>query len=84
MILCLLSFIFLHCQLEQIESAKILGVFPMQARSHFFVGQAIMNALHEAGHDITLISPFPKQTPIENWRDIETTEMIELTKGIYS
>lgn len=81
-ILCLTALILLCSQqFGQIQSAKILGVFPTQARSHFFVGQAVMKALHEAGHEITIISPFPKATPVKNWRDIETTEMIALTKS---
>lgn len=79
-ILCLiLSMILLG---RQVESAKILGVFPVPVRSHFFVGQAIMKSLHEAGHEITVISPYTQKTPIKSWRDIETTEMVPQTKGI--
>lgn len=80
-VICLVSLALIYCHFKHVESAKILGVFPVPSKSHFFVGQAIMKALHEAGHEITLISPFPRSKPIENWRDIEIPEMIEVFKG---
>lgn len=80
-ILCFLSICLFNFQIDQIESAKILGVFPAPGKSHFFVGQSLMKALHEAGHEITFISPFTQKTSMKNWRDIETSELLAQTKG---
>lgn len=41
-----------------VESYRILGVFPVPTRSHYFLGNALMKALAEAGHDVTIIAPF--------------------------
>lgn len=75
------SILVLHFHLDPIESAKILGIFPTMARSHYIVGESIMKALVEAGHEVTVISPFPKKIPRENWRDISTVEIISKTEG---
>ncbi|KAG5883246.1 hypothetical protein JTB14_000035 [Gonioctena quinquepunctata] len=54
------------------DGARILGVFPMPAPSHFIVESALMRGLAEAGHDVTLISPFREKNPPKNgsWREI--------------
>lgn len=62
------------------HSAKILGVFPTMAKSHFIVGSALMKGLAERGHDVSVISPFPQKTPLKNYRDIDTPGVIEATK----
>lgn len=45
------------------RSTNILGVFPTKTASHFKLGWALMHGLAEAGHNVTLISPyeFPKR-----------------------
>ncbi len=40
-----------------IETAKILGVFPVAAKSHFAYQESIVKSLHDAGHDVTIICP---------------------------
>ncbi|KAG5883245.1 hypothetical protein JTB14_000034 [Gonioctena quinquepunctata] len=54
------------------DGARILGVFPIPARSHYIVDSALMRGLAEAGHDVTLISPFSEKVPPKNgsWREI--------------
>lgn len=52
---------------------KVLGVMPFIGKSHFAFGGAIVNALHEAGHDVTVLSPFPRKSPAPNYRDIVIT-----------
>lgn len=78
------SILLLQFHLDHIESAKILGVFPTMAKSHHIVGHSIMKALVEAGHEVTVVSPFPQKKPIKNWRDINTDELLAETEGIYS
>lgn len=52
------------------ESYKILGVFHTSSKSHYIVGGALMRALAEKGHDVTVISPFPQDNPLKNFRDV--------------
>ncbi|XP_063921674.1 UDP-glycosyltransferase UGT5-like [Zophobas morio] len=53
------------------HSARILGVFPFIGKSHYFLGSALMRALAEQGHDVTVISPFGERTPPNgSYRDI--------------
>jgi glucuronosyltransferase len=59
---------------------KILGVFPFTGSSHFAIGNGIIKSLHEAGHDVTVISPFPKKTPIPKHRDISLTDLLSQFK----
>lgn len=63
------------------EPLKILGVFPIFTRSHWNVGNGIMMSLVEAGHEVTMISPFPLSKPVKNYRDIKTEGIKELMEG---
>ncbi|XP_055849521.1 UDP-glycosyltransferase UGT5-like [Episyrphus balteatus] len=60
---------------------KILGVFPTMARSHFFVGSALMRGLAEKGHQVTVVSPYPAKKPIKNYRDVVTPNILEVWKA---
>ncbi|XP_062550717.1 UDP-glycosyltransferase UGT5-like [Armigeres subalbatus] len=60
---------------QDVHSAKILGVFPTTAKSHYIVGSSLMKALASKGHEVTVISPFPQQKPLKNYRDITTTKI---------
>lgn len=37
---------------------KLLVVFPMPSKSHFNLGSALARGLANAGHDVTLLSPY--------------------------
>ncbi|XP_023027173.2 UDP-glycosyltransferase UGT5 [Leptinotarsa decemlineata] len=54
------------------KCARILGVFPCASPSHYILDNALMRGLAEAGHDVTLISPFTEKDPPKNgsWREI--------------
>ncbi|XP_063921929.1 UDP-glycosyltransferase UGT5-like [Zophobas morio] len=65
-----------HCG----SCAKILGVFSAPGRSHYFLGSALMKALAENGHDVTMISSFGEKKPPKTkgtYRDIVVTEVLE-------
>lgn len=65
------------------DGLNIFGVFPLGSKSHFAIGKSIANALHDAGHNITVMSPFPEKQPRERYRDIDLTEVKEkYEKGI--
>lgn len=52
------------------NGAKILGVFPMPGHSHFFIGFRLMKELADRGHQVSMISPFPREKPIKGYTDI--------------
>ncbi|XP_065216817.1 UDP-glucosyltransferase 2-like [Planococcus citri] len=49
---------------------KILGIFPLAAKSHFTCNNAIMKSLIESGHEVTVITSFPEQASAENYSSI--------------
>ncbi|XP_023717901.1 UDP-glucuronosyltransferase 1-8 [Cryptotermes secundus] len=53
------------------ESAHILGVFPIPAKSHNIVFSALTRELARRGHQVTVISPFREKNPIPNLTEIE-------------
>lgn len=56
---------------------KVLGVFPFASKSHYTIGYSIVDALYEAGHDLTLLSPYPSNKIKENYREISLAELVE-------
>jgi hypothetical protein len=56
---------------------KVLGVLPFGSNSHFAIGGSIMKALHKAGHEVTVISPYPQKKPLERYRDISTVDILK-------
>lgn len=57
-------------QCYNVEPLSILGVFPYQGRSHFYVFESYLRELADKGHNITVISHFPLNKPIKNYHDI--------------
>ena len=54
------------------NAARILGIFPLAAQSHFNYNHAILKTLHAAGHEITMITPIiPPEKKIENFTYID-------------
>ena len=52
------------------NGAKILGIFPLAAKSHFTCNNAIMKSLIDAGHKVTVITSFPEQASSHNYTSI--------------
>lgn len=59
------------------SSYKILGVFPVAAKSHYAIAEATMRALHEAGHEVTMLSVFEMKKPLENFHQIKLDSFLE-------
>ncbi|XP_018579875.1 UDP-glucuronosyltransferase 2B15-like [Anoplophora glabripennis] len=61
------------------EGARILGVFPFFAPSHYILGSTLMKGLAEAGHDVTIISPFKEKNPPKGgkWTEIIVENTLE-------
>lgn len=72
----LLSVVVFSIWLTIANAYNILGIFPFGSKSHFAIGNGVMNSLLDAGHQITMISPYPRTVKTVNWRDISLT-----TKG---
>lgn len=62
---------------------KILGIFPSMSKSHFIVGHALMRGLADAGHEVTVLSPYPQNKPVKNYRDIDVQGIHQIIKGTY-
>ncbi|XP_018563298.1 UDP-glucuronosyltransferase 2B10 [Anoplophora glabripennis] len=75
MVMLKLFFIFLAICIA--EPAKILGIFPTPAVSHFTLGFRLMKELADRGHEVTMVSPFPQKTPIANYTDVAVESMTE-------
>ncbi|KAF5289138.1 hypothetical protein FQR65_LT02028 [Abscondita terminalis] len=64
------------------ESARILGIYPFPAYSHYQLGDAIFKKLAQKGHQVTVISPFKEENPPQNYTQILIDGMISKSKGM--
>lgn len=62
--------VLLQCLQGYSSGARILGVFPHVAKSHFMMSEVLMKGLASRGHEVVVISHFPQKTPIPNYTDI--------------
>lgn len=76
-----LSLIFAH--FAQSQSLNILGVFPYQGRSHFFVFKPYLEELALRGHNVTVISYFPSEKPLQNYHDISLEEHSKILEDVF-
>lgn len=60
--------------LSAANGANILGVFPINGRSHWVVYESVMKALAARGHNVTVITSFPQKTPVANYTDIDVSK----------
>ncbi|KAJ6640035.1 UDP-glycosyltransferase UGT5 [Pseudolycoriella hygida] len=65
------------------ESYKILGIFHTPSKSHYIAGGALMKALAEKGHEVTVISPFPQKKPLTNFRDVSVLGIEKLLDELF-
>lgn len=66
-----------------VNSLNILGVFPYEGKSHFFVFQPLLHELTRRGHNLTVISHFPQKTPIDNYHDISLAGKSPILEGVF-
>lgn len=62
-------------QFDIILSYKILGVFPINGRSHYLTARALMKGLVDAGHEVTIASPFMELNPLHNYKQVQLTRI---------
>lgn len=51
------------------QGYKILGIVPYGLKSNYYIGYSIMKGLADAGHEVTIITPF-RGAPIKHLREI--------------
>ncbi|KYM98244.1 PREDICTED: UDP-glucuronosyltransferase 1-9-like [Cyphomyrmex costatus] len=67
----LLSVVFVILAFDQIASSyRILGIFPLNGKSHWNMQEALMKELARRGHQVDVVSHFPMKKPILNYNDI--------------
>ncbi|XP_065368673.1 UDP-glycosyltransferase UGT5-like [Calliphora vicina] len=71
-----LSLIFIFTStLQNVESAKILAVFPFPGPSQYILVQPYLKALAAKGHEMTVINAFPQKQQFNNFRDVLVMEV---------
>lgn len=76
--------IFLNCFLFFINCSngyKILGIFPTVTKSDYIAGSVLMKGLAEAGHKVTIISPFTQGRVSPNYREVNVNGLVDAVKG---
>lgn len=56
--------------LSSVRSERILAVIPFYGKSHFYVYDSMLEELARRGHDVTVISQYPKTKPMNRFTDI--------------
>lgn len=64
-----------------VTSHKILGIFPHPGGSHFAVFRPLLKKLAEVGHEVTVISHFPQEKPLKNYKDINLKGTLPIIKN---
>lgn len=75
-IIFLLICAFLHIA----NSYRILAVAAVPSKSHYYITHALMKALAEEGHDVTVISPFKAKKPIKNYKEVILENSLDLMR----
>ncbi|XP_021918141.1 UDP-glucuronosyltransferase 2B14-like [Zootermopsis nevadensis] len=52
------------------KSARILGLFNFNGRSHFVMFEALLKGLAARGHQVHVVGHFPQKNPVPNYTDI--------------
>lgn len=55
---------------EQSQCSRILGIFPLNGRSHMMMFEALMKGLAKRGHQVDVVNTFPQKTKFPNYTDI--------------
>ncbi|XP_071453613.1 UDP-glucosyltransferase 2-like [Hetaerina americana] len=74
--LCIFTVVILLHQTHEIQSAKILGMFPLSAASHNNIFSALTKELAVRGHHLTIITPHPIKNPPANYTQIDVSKVV--------
>lgn len=56
---------------------KVFSLIPFPSKSHFAIGRSIIDSLIEAGHEVTVMSPYPQKLPVDNYTDIDVSSFLD-------
>ena len=84
-VLCFFCFITI-LNISQCNSARILYVSNSFSKSHVLVASELLRELARRGHEVTKVSSFPEEAPLENFRNIFIpidAKFLEIMKDIW-
>lgn len=61
-------------------SLNILSILPYHGKSHFFVFKVLLHELANRGHNLTVISHFPRSNPPSNYHDISLAGSLKIVE----
>ncbi|XP_046967663.1 UDP-glucosyltransferase 2-like [Vanessa cardui] len=79
----LVHIVYICTQFYQVHSLNILGVFPYQGKSHFFVFKPYLEELARRGHNVTVISCFPREKSMKNYHDISLADKVQVLEDVF-
>jgi len=53
-----------------VNGYRILGIFPLNGKSHWVMMEELMKGLARRGHQVDVVTHFPQKNPIPNLKDI--------------
>lgn len=60
-----------------IDGLKILAVLPLASKSHWLIGHEIVKSLVDAGHEATVLTPYPLKDKIKNYEEVDISYIIK-------
>ncbi|XP_046736278.1 UDP-glucosyltransferase 2-like [Diprion similis] len=75
---CCMLVLFLHIitEVPGANGARILGMFPLNGKSHFAMFEVVMKSLADRGHRVDVLSTFPLKKPYPNYTDLSIGEWV--------
>uniref|UniRef100_A0A6P7GYX7 UDP-glucuronosyltransferase 2B9-like n=1 Tax=Diabrotica virgifera virgifera TaxID=50390 RepID=A0A6P7GYX7_DIAVI len=76
-----ITILILSTLIYSVHNYNVLIVCPMVSRSHFILGNALGRGLVEAGHQVTVVSPYEDKNPLKGYKDVVLTGLVEAKDG---
>jgi len=64
------------CSLVAVDGARILAIFPFQAKSHYNVYEPLLKRLSAKGHEIVAVTHFPQKKRLANFTDVDISSTL--------
>ncbi|CAG9831120.1 unnamed protein product [Diabrotica balteata] len=76
-----ITILILSTLIYSVHNYNVLIVSPMVSRSHFILANALGRGLIEAGHQVTIVSPYEDKNPLKGYKDVVLTGLADEKKG---
>ncbi|XP_038212967.1 UDP-glycosyltransferase UGT5-like [Zerene cesonia] len=83
-VILVISLCTLFLSIDKVQPLNILGIFPYAGKSHFFVFDKYLQELAHRGHNVTVISYFPRKEPLQNYHDISLAGKMNVLESVFS